>query len=124
MRKFKDITVMDLNEEDSELTHRGWTIVFCLSAEPTADWQELFSVVMSKSWWAPYMFASNGRITVHRVRPWQLRFFKWAVERNVAETNNRYRRWLANKDNLSRNADADVQVFRHKLFGRKRKREI
>ena len=122
-RRFKDIEVIDLDVDESELTHAGsWTIAFRLSKMPTEDWNQIFNTVTVKSWWKPYMYTAKGIVRLHRVRSRWLRFHKWTVERNVAETNERYRRWLANRDSLRWESEGEFQGFRQKLFGHKPKR--
>ena len=65
-RRFKDIEVIDLDVDESELTHAGWwTIAFRLSKMPTEDWNEIFNTVVVKSWWKPYMYTSKGIVTLH-----------------------------------------------------------
>ena len=50
-RRFKDIEVIDLDVDESELTHAGsWTIAFRLSKMPTEDWNKIFNTVVVHSW--------------------------------------------------------------------------
>ena len=121
-RQFKDIEVIDLDVDESELTLAGWTLCFRLSKTPTQDWHDLFNHIMGLSLLGPYMYASKGMVTIHHVGPRMVRFTKWRVERNVAKTNERYRRWLANRDSLRWESEGEFQGFRQKLFGHKSKR--
>ena len=68
------------------------------------------------------MYTAKGIVRLLGVRPRWLRLHKWTVERNVAETNERYRRWLANSDRLRWESKGEFQGFRQKLFGHKPKR--
>ena len=70
------------------------------------------------------MWLEKDTITIHRVRPTLLRLYKWAVEKNVAETNYRYREWLRKQDKVRKKQEAQMASFRQILFGKKRKRGI
>ena len=49
MIRFKDIRVIDLDEEATKPTHRGWTVCFRLSANTPDEWRKVFRTVMSGS---------------------------------------------------------------------------
>ena len=71
-----------------------------------------------------YMFAWRDKITAYRVRPWMIRYYKWVVDRQVAETNRRYGNWLLKRDEVRLKQHAKAQSSRYKLFGTKPKRRV